>query len=135
MPCILIVEDDYFFGKDVLGYHLGRQGFEVLNAYTASDFEQLWTKADVILLDIRLPEREGEPVDPWAGLRKLYFLQNSTAGAKRPQLERCIIRSGQTMQDAIGASVNVPKHSRWFSPDVSFFDIVQAIREVAGEPR
>ncbi len=133
MQRILIVEDDYFFGNDVLGYHLKKHGFQVLNAYTASDFERLWKQADVIVLDIRLPEREGEPVDPWAGLRKLYAIQNSEDGSGRRQLENCIIRSGQTKEDAIGASISIPKHFRWFGPDVSFFEIVDTVKEVAQE--
>ena len=131
LPRILIVEDDYYFGTDVLGYHFKRQGFDVVNAYAASEFEGSWIDVDAIVLDIRLPEKPGELIDPWAGLRTLNKIRGSLGDCSIPlQLENCIIRSAQTLGDAKAASISVPKHFKWFPPDVSFSELLETLQVV-----
>jgi CheY-like chemotaxis protein len=131
---ILIVDDDYFLSTDVLGYQLKRLDFIVVNAYTALEFEERWREADVIVLDIRLPQRPGEPIDPWGGLLSLNKIRGNLGDCSRyPQLENCIIRSAQTEDDAKAANIPVPVHFRWFSPDVSFSELLDTVREVAAK--
>jgi CheY-like chemotaxis protein len=132
--CVLIVDDDYYFSTDVLGYHLKRRGFNVINAYTASGFEKNWQSSDVIVLDIRLPEKEGDPIDPWGGLKALKRIQENNPDERcYPQLKNCIIRSAQTQADASGAKIDVPQHHRWYPPDIPFSDIIKTVKEVAEE--
>lgn len=131
-PSVLIVDDDYYFGTDVLGYHLKRRGFDVIFAYTASEFRNCWQKADVILLDIRLPDKEGDPIDPWAGLKTLQrIVSGLPPDGYYPQIQNCIIRSAQTKTDAVTSSIEIPRHYKWLSPDVAFSDVVNTISEAA----
>jgi CheY-like chemotaxis protein len=132
-PVVLIVDDDYYFSTDVLGYHLKRRGYKVLHAYTVKEFEAQWKQADVIVLDIRLPAEEGYAIDPWGGLNALSRILAKFAKDPPPQLGNCIIRSAQTEEDAIGAGVPVPpKKYIWFAPDAPFSDVFTAIKKVAG---
>ena len=39
-PTMLIVDDDYFTSTDVLAHHFRRHGLQVINAYTAAEFEE-----------------------------------------------------------------------------------------------
>jgi CheY-like chemotaxis protein len=130
---VLIVDDDYFFSKDTLGYYLKRLGYKVLHAFTVEEFESQWQLADVILLDIRLPEKEGHQIDPWGGLKGLERIRNKnlSSGQAPFQLDHCIIRSAHTQADAAGAGVPPPRHSDWISPDLPFSRIVGAVKKVA----
>ena len=131
--CVLIVDDDYYFSTEVLGYHLEKRGFRVLHAYTACEFEDKWRNADVILLDIRIPEKEGAPIDPWGGLNALNKILGKIKAENKqyPQLENCIIRSAHSKDDTTGAAIEVPHYFKWFSPDIPFSTIIQTVNEVA----
>ena len=42
METVLIVDDDYYFNVDTLGYHLERiGGYKVLSAFTVEEFKKL----------------------------------------------------------------------------------------------
>jgi CheY-like chemotaxis protein len=128
---VLIVDDDYFISTDVLAHHFGRFKLKVVNAYTAAEFEQKWRDAHAIVLDIRLPNNPGEPIDPWGGLRCLDKIRKGLPqGTPCRQLDKCIIRSAQTPDDAKAASVPIPTHFRWFPPDVEFSKLLAAVRTV-----
>jgi len=135
--CVLIVDDDHYFNANVLGYALERRGFEVLHAYTVKEFEDHWESADVIVLDIRLPDKEGEPIDPWGVLKALKRLQDAHSEATPSQLGRCIIRSAHTQEDSKRAGVPLPTCLKWFGPDAPFSVLLEAVRsatEGGGQP-
>jgi CheY-like chemotaxis protein len=130
---VLIVDDDYFFSTETLGYLLKRQGYAVLHAFTVEQFVAAWPNSDVIILDIRLPEREGQQIDPWGGLKGLDRIRNdqSANGVMPPQLDRCIIRSAHTKEDAAGAGVTPPAHFDWIRPDQPYSRIAEAVKRAA----
>ena len=129
--CVLIVDDDYYFNTNVLGYALERRHFEVLHAYTVREFENQWKSCDVIVLDIRLPEEEGREIDPWGGLKALKRLQDAHSESVAPQLHNCIIRSAHTHEDSTRAAIPLPRFSQWFAPDTPLSVLLDAVRTLA----
>src|SRR5262249_7959734 len=103
---VLVVDDDTF-AVSVVRQQLHDLGVVVSSAYTADDFKKHWRDADVIVLDIRIPEREGESTGEWVGLQTLYKIQQECValGNCPRQIYRCILYSGLNKQDAIGAQI------------------------------
>lgn len=129
---VLIVDDDYYFATEVLGYHLRRLGYTVHHAYAVDEFHEKWKDADVVILDIRLPQKVGLPIDPWGGLNALSEILRSLGHDQIPQqLRCCIIRSAQTMEDAVGARVEPPEHLEWYRPDEPLSTLFDAVRSAS----
>lgn len=131
-PIVLVVDDDYHVNLDILSYHLNRMGgFKILNAFTIKDFRKHANEADIIILDIRLPENDGDEVDPWGGLKALIdLIQNSmikTLSDGRPPV---IIRSVQTKEDAKRAGQSLPSYYCWLHVDAPLSQITNAICEL-----
>ncbi|QCX47621.1 DNA-binding response regulator [Arcanobacterium haemolyticum] len=61
MVTVLIVDDEATF-RDVLRFNLNRDGYDVLTASNGVQALDVYKKADVILLDLMLPEMSGEDV-------------------------------------------------------------------------
>ncbi|WP_113722515.1 response regulator transcription factor [Arcanobacterium haemolyticum] len=61
MVTVLIVDDEVTF-RDVLRFNLNRDGYDVLTASNGVQALDVYKKADVILLDLMLPEISGEDV-------------------------------------------------------------------------
>ena len=130
-PRVLIADDNYFI-VSVLRQTLSERGIDVLTAYTAEEFRLQWKDVDVIVLDIRLPEREGEVIKDWVGLQALQSIQETfvASGPCPLQIENCILHSGQNTQDAIGAQVKVPRHFRWLPPEATTMQLLDSIEDV-----
>jgi len=133
---VLIVDDDYHFNVDIMTYYLKRiGGYEVRNAFTVRDFRERVNEADVIILDIRLPDDMNAPIDPWGGLKALKDLSDSAQDNEslRKRLSRVIIRSVHSKDDAKRAEIPVPDHYCWLSVDAPLSKIMTALKEVAGQ--
>lgn len=61
MVTVLIVDDEATF-RDVLRFNLNRDGYDVLTASNGVQALDVYKKADIILLDLMLPEMSGEDV-------------------------------------------------------------------------
>lgn len=57
-PTVLLVEDDPSI-RELLSWHLGRNGFQVLEAGTTAEAGNLLGQADVVILDWMLPGESG----------------------------------------------------------------------------
>jgi CheY-like chemotaxis protein len=130
-PKVLIADDNYFF-SNLLGRALNGSGFEVDKAFTAAELRVKWVHADAIVLDIRLPLAEGEQIDPFGGLQTLQAIQDGLPRqTPRPnQIDNCIIRSANNETDARAANAPVPRHFRWYPPDVPLSELIESVREV-----
>jgi len=58
MPTILIVEDEEDL-RLLMRLSLSREPYTFLEAATGADAAELWSSADLILLDLRLPDTDG----------------------------------------------------------------------------
>lgn len=58
MPTILIVEDEDDL-RLLMRLLLGREPYDLLEAATGAAAAELWSSADLILLDLRLPDIDG----------------------------------------------------------------------------
>lgn len=58
MATILIVEDEEDL-RLLLRLSLSSQPYQILEAATGAEAEELWSSADLILLDLRLPDIDG----------------------------------------------------------------------------
>jgi CheY-like chemotaxis protein len=58
MPTILIVEDEEDL-RLLMRLSLSREPYTFLEAATGAEAAELWSKADLILLDLRLPDTDG----------------------------------------------------------------------------
>lgn len=128
---VLIVDDDYQFNSD-LSYYLQRCGYEILNAFTVEDFKRLAPEADVVFLDIRLPDRDGALINTWGGLQALreILAREDISESTRNCLAKVIIRSGHTKEEASRAGEKIPPHHRWLATDAPLYEIMRALQEL-----
>jgi len=132
---VLIVDDDYHFNVDVLGFHLRRLGYPVDSAFTIDEFRTKAASADVIVLDIRLPPRAGETVDIWGGLGAYSELLSIADGPMKARLQRVVIRSANAREDAVRAGKLTPAlaETPWLAVDSPLTEIVSAVDAAAAK--
>ncbi len=60
-PYEILIVDDEFELRNMLGAYLSRQGFIIRGAADSQEFDRLWRErpADLILLDINMPGEDG----------------------------------------------------------------------------
>jgi DNA-binding NtrC family response regulator len=78
-PIVLFVDDEPYFSKQ-LTQELSREGYSVIAVENARDFrrELVKLRPDVVLLDMRLPESPGAPLEDDLGLRLLQEVTESS---------------------------------------------------------
>jgi len=127
---VLITDDNYYF-SGLFARALKGSGFEVDTAYTVAEFTVKWVDADAVVLDIRLPLREGEQIDPFGGLHALQEIQGRYPSNAVPnQIENCIIRSAHDPKDARAANAPVPRCFKWYPPDIPLSELIDSVRDV-----
>ena len=135
---VLIVDDDFHFNNDVLTYHLQRLGgYHVLNAFTIVEFKRQAFDADIIILDIRLPEDHGKPFDPWGGLKALRELneRDNLTEADKKSLSAVILRSAFKKGDAEKANIQIPEHYDWIDINAPLSQLTNALEKLANKIR
>lgn len=134
---ILVVDDDCSFNEDISSY-LEEEDFRVVNAYNALEFKERASSVDIIILDIRLPDRPGAQIDTWSGLKALNQLQEKQEEAGNPMpryLKNVIIRSGHEESEAKKAGIRIPNHSCWLKTYSPLQEIKEALDRLVGQVR
>lgn len=91
MPTILIVEDEEDL-RLLMRLSLSREPYTFLEAATGADAAELWSSADLILLDLRLPDTDGLDLLRELGTTKAPIIAVSAYSAD--QLGRAAMEAG-----------------------------------------
>lgn len=91
MPTILIVEDEEDL-RLLMRLSLSREPYTFLEAATGADAAELWSSADLILLDLRLPDTDGLNLLRELGTTKAPIIAVSAYSAD--QLGRAAMEAG-----------------------------------------
>jgi len=86
MPTILIVEDEEDL-RLLMRLSLSREPYTFLEAATGAEAAELWSSADLILLDLRLPDTDGLDLLRELGTTKAPIIAVSAYSADQLGLE------------------------------------------------
>jgi response regulator RpfG family c-di-GMP phosphodiesterase len=133
---VLIVDDNYHLTRTI-GYYIKDHGYNPLSAFTIKEFEALAPEADIIILDIRLPEKEGAPIDPWGGLKALNRMIEKSEEKASTQIcpSRVIIRSMYSKADAESLGKTIPEHHCWLDVNGSLAKLIDTLEELTDQIR